>query len=75
MATVRRLRALCLPFKLSAQRPRLQRGKDLQGRVRFVLDDARSVIWAGAAGFVLRDSLGHNVAAATVPAVLAALQA
>jgi len=68
------LRALGLPFKLSAQRPRIQREEDLQGRVRFVMDDARTVTWTGAAGFVLRDSLGHNVAAATVPAVLAALQ-
>ncbi len=41
----------------------------------FVLGDARTLAWIGAAGFVVRALAGSDVTAATVPAVMVALGA
>lgn len=69
------LRARGTTFHLRVQAPKLWREEELRGRVHFVLEDERTVEWAGAAGFLLCDVAGRGVAVATVPAVMASLSA
>ncbi len=63
-------RARNVTFKLRAQTPRLRTEDDLRARVRFELDGDCSVVWAGAAGFVMRDGIGGERSAPTVQAVI-----
>ena len=67
------LRARDVQFQLRVLPPKLRRAEDLRGRVQVVLDNARVVVWAGAAGFLLRDAAGRETSMASVPGVLAAL--
>jgi uncharacterized protein len=68
------LRARDVRFQLRVLPPKLRRAEDLRGRVQVVLDDARVVTWAGAAGFLLRDAAGRETSVANVPGVVAALE-
>lgn len=64
------LRARNVAFTLRAQPPRLRTADELRARVEFVLGGDRSVTWIGAAGFVVRDSLGSEQSVPTVAAIL-----
>jgi uncharacterized protein len=67
------LRARGVKFQLRVQPPKLRAQDGLRGRVWFVLDEARSAAWTGAAGFVLRDRTGGDLALASVAALVEVL--